>query len=276
MVKSLTVTFVVLSALILAGCGSSEQTATLSADERFEKARALFDKEDYLDAINEFTIVTLQFQGSQHAADAQFYLGECRYRRGEYLLAAFEFGVLKKSYPASPRVAEAQYKLALSYYELSPRPALDQQYTRKAIDEFQSFVEYYPTNPLAADATAKIRELDGKLAKKLYDAARQYVVLERYAAALRYFDDVIDQYHDSDWAPLAFLDKVELLVNRKKYSDAQTNLSRFLARYPNSVLKARADALQERLTREFREAGHGSATGTASTGAAAGTPGGRQ
>jgi TolA-binding protein len=42
----------------------------------------LFDKEDYLEAINEFTIITLQFQGSQHAADAQFYLGDCRFKRG--------------------------------------------------------------------------------------------------------------------------------------------------------------------------------------------------
>ncbi|HTY57378.1 MAG TPA: outer membrane protein assembly factor BamD, partial [Bacteroidota bacterium] len=177
MMKTIFPLALVVAALVAAGCGSSEQTATLNADERFEKAKALYDKEDYLDAINEFTIVTLQFQGSQHAADAQFYLGECRFHRGEYLLAAFEFGVLKRSYPASPRVPEAQYKLALSYFELSPRSSLDQQYTRKAIDEFQSFVEYYPTNPLASDAEAKIKELDGKLARKLYEAARQYVIL---------------------------------------------------------------------------------------------------
>jgi outer membrane protein assembly factor BamD len=171
--------------------------------------------------------------------------------------------VLKRSYPASPRVPEAQYKLALSYYQLSPRPALDQQYTRKAIDEFQSFVEYYPSNTLAADAEARIKELDGKLARKLYEAARQYVVLERYNAAIRYFDDVIDQYHDTDWAPLAFLDKIEVLINRKKYPDAQTNLSRFISRYPNSVLRARADDLQERITRALKTAPLKTGMGTA-------------
>jgi outer membrane protein assembly factor BamD len=171
---------------------------------------------------------------------------------------------MKRSYPASPRVPEAQFKLAMSYYSISPRSSLDQQYTRKAIDEFQSFVEYYPTNPLAADADAKIKELDGKLAKKLYDAARQYVILERYAAALRYFDDVIDQYHDTDWAPLAFLDKVEVLISRKKFADAQTNLSRFLSRYPNSVLRGRADALQERVSKELKNAPPKTGMGTAS------------
>jgi outer membrane protein assembly factor BamD len=151
----------------------------------------------------------------------------------------------------------------MSYYKMSPPYSLDQQYTRKAIDEFQSFVEYYPTNPLAADATAKIKELDGKLARKLYEAARQYVVLERYTAALRYFDDVIDQYHDTDWAPLAFLDKVEVLINRKKYAEAQANLSRFISRYPNSVLRGRADELQERLSREMKNALPKTGMGTA-------------
>lgn len=258
--------FIALAALglIVVGCGSGGETATPSADERFASAMALFNKGDYLEAINEFTVITLQYQGSQHASEAQFYLAECRYNREEYLLAAFEYGVLKRSYPASPKAVDAQYKLAMSYYRLSPPSPLDQKYTRKAIDEFQSFIEYYPTNPLAADADVKIRELDTKLAKKVYDAARQYALLERYKAALQYFDDVIDQYHDSDYAPLAFLDKVQLLIDRKRYRDAQSEISRFLTRYPNSVLRARADALQDRLTKESKNAPVDKSSGTAS------------
>ncbi len=234
------------------GCGSSEQVTTLSVEDRFAKAKALFEKADYFDAINEFTVVTLQFQGSKFAADAQYYLGECRFMRGEYLLSAFEYGVLKRSYPASTRIPEAQYKLALSYYNLSPRPSLDQQYTAKAIDEFQSFIEYYPSNALAADADAKIKELNNKLAKKLYDAARQYVTLEHSKAAIKYYDDLIERFHDTDYAPLAYLDKVEVLIGRKRYAEAASELERFLARYPNSVLRGRADELKLRLEKESK------------------------
>ena len=250
--------------LVVAGCGSGSETANPTADERFAKAMALYDKGDYLEAINEFTVITLQYQGSQHASDAQYYLAECRYNREEYLLAAFEYGVMKRSYPASPRAADAQYKLAMSYYRLSPPSSLDQKYTRKAIDEFQTFIEYYPTNPLAVDAATKIRELDGKLAKKVYDAAQQYALLERYKSALQYYDDVIDQYHDSDYAPLAWLDKIQLLIDRKRYPEAQTEMTRFLTRYPNSVLRGRADALQDRLTKEMKSAPAEKSGGTAS------------
>ena len=97
MVKTFFPLVLFLAAVFAAGCGSGEQATTLTADERFDRAKVMFEKEDYLDAINEFTIITLQFQGSQHAADAQFYLGDCRFKRGEYLLAAFEYGIMKRS-----------------------------------------------------------------------------------------------------------------------------------------------------------------------------------
>ena len=64
-------------ALLAGGCGSSEETVqSMSVEDRFAHAKALFDDRDYLDAVNEFTVITLQYQGSAHAADAQFYLGD--------------------------------------------------------------------------------------------------------------------------------------------------------------------------------------------------------
>ena len=243
-------------ALVAGGCGSSEKAVTsMSAEERFAHARALYDDGDDLEAINEFTVITLQYQGSAHAADAQFYLGECRFHRGEYLLASFEYGVVKRNYPASSRVPEAQYKLALAYYELSPRSSLDPQYTRKAIDEFQTFVEYYPTNPLVAEADAKIKELTNRLAKKQYETARLYTKMEYYKAALVYYDDVIDRYHDTEYAPVAYLDKAELMLSRHHYREARETLEAFTARFPQSVLQSRADSLRKELDRESPKSG---------------------
>ncbi len=247
---------VVVLALIAGGCGSSEKSVkTMTPEERFAHAKALFEEKDYIDAINEFTVITLQYQGSANAADAQFYLGECRFERGEYLLASFEYGIVKRNYPASARVAEAQFKLALSYYLLSPRSSLDPQYTRKAIDEFQQFVEYYPSNTLVPEADAKIKELTNRLAKKQYETARLYTKMEYYKAALVYYDDVIDRYHDTDFAPLAYLDKADLLLSRRRYREARETLDAFAARFPQSVLQSRADDLRKKLDRESPASG---------------------
>jgi outer membrane protein assembly factor BamD len=228
-----------------AGCGSGSEVAVSTPDDRFAKAVARFDNGDYLEAINEFTVITLQYPGSSVAADAQFYLGECRFRREEYVLAAFEYSVLKRNYPASTRVPEGQYRLALCYYELSPRSSLDQEYTRKAIDELQAFVEYYPGNERATDAEEKIRELTNRLARKQYDTARLYAAMQYSRAALLSYDTIIEKYHDTDYAPLAYLEKAELLIDRERFTEAATALGQFITKYPNSVLRVRAERLLE-------------------------------
>jgi len=267
MVKIILAACVCFILVCAAGCGSSKEVATMSVDERFAHAKQLFDNGDYLEAINEFTIVTLQYQGSSVASDAQYYLGECRFKRAEFLLAAFEYSVLRRNFPASPRAADAQYKLALSYYMLSPKYNLDQQYTRKAIDEFQTFLEYYPTNSLAPDASEKIKELNTRLAKKEYETARLYSTMEYYRAALFYYDDVIEKYHDTEYAPLSYLDKAELLISRKRYQDAEEALAKFMTLYPNSVMRNRADALESRLHAEWTP-GSSAAGGATDSGSA--------
>jgi outer membrane protein assembly factor BamD len=238
-------------ALVLAGCGSGEVTKVMSVEDRFAHAKMLFDKGSHLDAVNEFTVITLQYQGSAFAADAQYYLGECRFAREEFLLAAFEYSVVKRNYPASPRVADAQYKLGVCYYSLAPRSSLDQGYTRRSLDELQSFVEYYPGHEKAVDAESKIKEMTTRLAKKQYDTAKLYRTMEYFRAALFYYDDVIEKYHDTEYAPLSSIDKVEMLIGRNKYADAAVEAKRFLEHYPNSVLRGRVESLKKDIDEEL-------------------------
>jgi outer membrane protein assembly factor BamD len=265
MAKSI-VLLLVVTAVLIAGCGSSDTTKILTVEERFEHAKALYDNHDYLMAVNEFTVITLQYQGSAVAPDAQFYLGECRYQREEYLLAAFEYSVVKRNYPASPRVADAMYKTGMSYYNMAPKSALDQQYTRKAIDEFQNFIEYYPANPNGPDADVKIHELTNRLAKKQYDTAKLYATMEYYRSAIFYYDDVIEKYHDTDYAPLAYVSKVELLMSRNKYKEAATEVERFLDKYPNSVLRGKMDTLKKDIDRELPSSSTKGESGTGGKG----------
>jgi len=234
-----------LGLIFAAGCGSSEATKEVSVEERFKDAMERYNDRDYLDAINEFKTISLQYPGSAYADDAQYYLGECHFKRGEFLLAAYEYGDMKRSFPASALVPDAQYKLGLSYYELSPPARLDQRYTTKAIDELQSFVEYYPSHEMAADAGAKIQELTDKLAEKAYNSAKLYQRMERYRAALHYLDEIIERYHDTNFAPLSYLTKTEIEITRKRYRSAKETVSRFISLFPNSVLRSQADRLLE-------------------------------
>ncbi len=227
-------------AAVLAGCSSSEQATTISAEDRFARGKQLFDDGDYLEAINEFTVVTLQFQGSAVADDAQFFLGECRFRREEFLLAAFEYQQLLRNMPASPLVPDAQFRIGLCYYHLSPKSSLDQEYTRKAIDELQTFVEYHPAHEKTAEAERLIAELTTRLARKSFEIAEQYAVLDYYRSAVFYYDDVIEKYHDTEFAPQAYLGKARIQLGRRKYAEALQTLTAFLDKFPSNPLRDEA------------------------------------
>lgn len=228
---------------ILISCKSSDVENILSAEERFEIGMIEFNDENYLEAINEFSVVTLQYPGSSVSDDAQYYLGECRFKKEEYLLAAYEYEALKRNMPASPLVPKAQYKIALAYYKLAPKSALDQTYTLKAIDEYQAFIEYFPADTLVLDAEVKITELRNRLAEKEYQTAVIYMKMEYYKAATYYFNNVLENFHDSKFSEQAYFGKIESLVKRKKISEATAEADKFLKKFPETSLRAEVEVL---------------------------------
>lgn len=238
---------VILITLLFVSCSSTKEIETIPAEERFAKAKALYDEGSYLEAIEEFKIITVQNQGSEFADDAQFYIAESRFTRGEYILAAAEYDNLIRLMQTSPFTTKARYKKALSYYQLSPKPQLDQKYSRLAIDEFQTYIEYSPKDSLVGDAEAKIHELTYKLAKKIFEGGLLYYRVEYYKAAISYFDKVIAEYRDSKFVDKALLWKAKCQKERKEYDGATLSLSELLTKYPDTDLKAEAMELQKEL-----------------------------
>src|SRR5450759_5327569 len=63
--KHLSVTLLCfVSALVFISCSSSKEVESLSVEDRFAQAMHKFKEGDYLDAIEDFKIVTVQFPGS--------------------------------------------------------------------------------------------------------------------------------------------------------------------------------------------------------------------
>lgn len=247
------VLLVLLYGLMLQGCSSSDVVQSFSAEERFEEGMQKFNDEDYLEAIQDFNAVLLQYPGSSVADDAQYYLAEARFHRGEYLLASYEYEALKQNMPASPFVPSATHKFGLCYYHLSPKPSLDQNHTKKAIDAFQNFLEYFPTHELAQDAETKIHELNNRLAKKDYETAILYMKMENYKAAILYFDIVLEKFHDSQYAEQAHIGKIEALIARKKYSDAKIEIEKFRSKFPGSEYKNTIQTLENQVVRNLND-----------------------
>lgn len=239
--------------LVVSGCGSKDATKQLSAEERYALGMKYFNKRDYLEAIEEFKVVSLQFQTSKYADASQFYLAECRYSREEFVLAAFEYDVLLRTMPSSPYASRARFQRATCFFELSPKSYLDQNYTKKAIDEYQAFLEYFPTDTLVPVAEKRISDLNTKLAEKDYRNGMTYMYMEYYKAATYYFDLVLEKYHDTPYAEPSLLKKAEALSNRKKYGEAKQEIEKFLSKYPGSALKVDAEKLRAEIDKKIAQ-----------------------
>lgn len=236
------------------GCSSSFDTTNFSPEEKLSYALKLYEDEDYEDAINEFQAIVLQYPGNPVVDDAQYYLSMSRFHRSEYILAAYEFSKLVRTMASSEFVPEAQFMLAECYYQLSPHYSLDQKYSLKAIEEFQAFIDFFPSNNKVTEAERKINELNNKIAFKAFENARIYEKMEYYTAALLYYNNVLEGYHDTRYAPMAMYNKIKLLIDRERNSEALTEISRFVQRYPESERIKELQALKSSLENKLSAA----------------------
>lgn len=240
-------TLILFVLVILWGCSGKVDTTLFSPDEHFQYALSLYEEGEYQASIKELQSILLQYPGSPVNDDAQFYLSKAYFDREQYLLSVYEFAKLLRDIPTSPFVSESQFLLAEAYYRLSPPFALDQSYTNKAIEEFQAFIDFFPTDEKVEDAENKIRELNTKLAKKEFNSGVIYEKMEYYNAASRYYGIVVDKYHDTEYAPMALYKKINIAVDKNKKAEALSDIALFFSRYPDNQYSAELKSLKETL-----------------------------
>lgn len=222
------------TATILAACSATAPQDLPTAEQRFRQGMAEYADEAYLDAIQQFEVIRLQYPGSPVADSARYFLGMSRYNREEYLLGSYEFNQLVQYNPNSALQADAQFMHAMCYVQLSPKPALDQNYTVKAIDALQNFIELHPRHAKAQEAEQRMLLLITKLAEKEFNTGMLYLKLENYKSAELYFDTVTDKYYNTDVADDAAAMKIRILARRKQASALDSAIGEFLKKYPGS------------------------------------------
>lgn len=222
-------------------------------DVAYKKALSLYQAEEYADAATAFETVVSVGRGTDYAESGQFYLAESYFNDGRYLLAANSYERFTTLYPQSPKRQTAAFKEALSYYNLSPRYRIDQEYTREAIEKFRLFISRYPDSEEADQAAQYLTDMRSKLAKKHYYAAEMYMRTDQYQAAIIYYDLVINDFPETSWAEQALVDEIaayneyaSLSVRDKqyeRYQKAVESYEKYLQLFPNGPHREQAEEL---------------------------------
>jgi len=262
----------VLMMLVLSACGSSAPTAESTPEERYRHAVSLLEKKNHDAAV--LALEPMMFSTRATALEDQvlFSLATAYYESEQYLLASEIYRRLLQQTPGSRFARDAQMQLAKSFEQLSPAYDLDQEYTVKAINEFQLYLDLYPspnTTQLAADVemysellklkpdnaeyrtkyerakadldsrlapgkycTNAIAQLREKLARNRYSIAQQYAQMKKYRAASMYYDLLIRYFPDTVYQEKAWRGKIDVAVQRKKWFEARQTIEQYLQKFP--------------------------------------------
>lgn len=254
--------------LILSACSGSGRIRYDSPREAFDKGMELFEKGKY-DRAAEYFRGTFDFgRTHEYAADAQLFLARAFAANNELLLAANEYNRFVQLYRRDPRVTEAEYEMAMTYYDRSPQYQLDQTDTKRAIEQFQLFIDRHPTDERVADATTRIIELREKLAHKREASAQLYERRGLHEAAALEYESVFDDFPGSQWADDALLGAMRnyLLYAEQSIAARQPerlekvaeDYERLRQIFPDSPLLPEATVLFERASNRLEALGKSS------------------
>ncbi len=242
-------------ALLLQTCGVPGVKTAPTAAEQFSLAKKEYDKKHYLNAIEGFQKVIFNFPGVTIVDTAQYYLAMSYYDNEEYELAATEFNRLNVNYPHSDYVDDAQYMAGVCYFKNTPQNyGLDQEDMKRAITAMEDFITDNPDSPLIGDARKIILEARTRLARKEFENGMLYFRLDDYQAASIYFQLVIDDYTDTEYASKALFKLAESAYKQKKYLDSQAKFNSFINLYPGDGSVSKAKEYIEKTTQKLNAA----------------------
>jgi outer membrane protein assembly factor BamD len=192
--------FLLLAVLVIVSCGK-HQKLVKSTDNEAKYAAAIdyYEKHDYYRALQLFQQLINFYQGTEKAEKMQFYYAYCYYYQKDNVLASYYFKRFVTNYPRSALAEEAMFMNAYCYFLDSPISSLDQTNTYTAIKELQLFVNLYSNSTRVAEANDLIDKLRAKLLRKDLDIANQYLKMRLYEAAVYSYENILQDYPDSDF-----------------------------------------------------------------------------
>jgi outer membrane protein assembly factor BamD len=261
-----TALFVLLTALILVSAGISgcdpyrKLAKSNKIADKDSAAIGYYNQKKYDRAVYLFEELVPIYSGTLRAEEMYFYYAYCRFYLGELVSASYYFEDYAKKYPNSSHAQEFEYMTAKTYHMLSDPHYLDQKYTYKAIEYYQLFLSRHPYSEYTEKCMAALRELRERLAKKAYEQAYLYYKIGYNKAAVVAFENMVNQFPDSEFREQAqyYMLKAAVMLaaqstegkRSERYDEAMEIAERFTDRFPDSKFASNVADLKSGIGRD--------------------------
>jgi outer membrane protein assembly factor BamD len=188
-----------LLAPVLAGCGASVLPSVHSEAERLDLARRLYARGEYTTAADLLKTFIGSSAGSSDVDEAIYLLGECYLKTKDWVSAGAEFERLLRDYPESDSAASASFRLGEALFGQARPVDFDQEFTNKALAQWQGYLRDYPGHWLNPEAERRLAMTRHRLASKLMSTAHLYLKLKLGGPARVYYTRVVEEYADTGY-----------------------------------------------------------------------------
>jgi len=185
---------VLLLVIVASSCQYDKLLKSSNYKLKYEKALEYYKVGDYTKAVGLFEQLNPVLKATDRADTVLYYLSNSYFEQENYILAEHHYQQFYETFGNHRWADDAEFKSAYCNYKLSPRPALDQGYTREAINKFNLFITRHPNHSKVAECHKLIQELTDKLAIKAYHSAKLYYDMEDYKAAVIALENTLKRY----------------------------------------------------------------------------------
>jgi outer membrane protein assembly factor BamD len=250
-------------------CKSSFEKIRTSNDPEkiLIEANKYYDDEKYMNAQILYEIILPYYKGKKEADDIYYKFAYSYYYLKDYLVASHYFKSFASSFTNSPKKEEALYMTAYSEYLMSPNRKLEQSQSEKAIEDFQIFVNTFPSSDKVEKCNQLIDELRQKMEQKEYDQGQLYYDIGRYVSAVVAFENMLKEFPETkkeenvrfmilkssyNYAKNSVLEK-----RVERYEETINKYNSFIKRYPKSKDKNKAEKIYHNSLNEINKIKNG-------------------
>ena len=192
----------IVAAAVAAGLSSCKSQYEIllnsnDADLKYEAAFNYYNEGKYSKAGSLFESLSVLTNGTQRDDTVRFYWGLSNYKFKDYYTAETNFANFLETYPRSPFASEARYLRLDCLYRSTLRWELDQTPTYKAMTEISEYMIEFPKTPHMQTCRDMLQELNDRLDKKAYEAAKLYYKMENYKSSRIAFRNVLKDDADN-------------------------------------------------------------------------------
>lgn len=257
-----------LALITLTSCGEyNKLLKSNDPDEKYEYAKIYYEQGRYSRAATLLTDVVPIYRGTEEAENAMWLLGMSYFKQDDYLSAGEYFVRYANNYPRGKHAMEARFYVAYGDYKDSPDARLDQEVTRRAIKEIDSFIDLYPRSALADSAAMMRLELTDKLCYKEYLSAKLYLDLGSYLGSNHYESAVITARNAQNEYPYSkYREDLAYVIFRARYEAAMNSIEEkledrlreasdeyytFINDYPEGKYTSEVNKLNEKIQKKL-------------------------